>query len=239
MKRTLAGLLVLALMALVGCDGKKDTAGGPGATKTTGKPPLYGQTDNTFNLAAPSTSLTQGETKTIAIGIRRGTNFQEDVTIKFADVPQGVTFDPASPAIKHGETETKVTLKAAADASLGNFVVRVTGHPTKGTDASTDLKITVGKNPAEAARLTRDEAVREMTKSLDELNAKVEALKGRAAKAEGQAKQDLEKKLEVAKVKRDAAAKKLEELKEAGPDRWEKVKEGVGNALDDLKKVFE
>lgn len=29
------------------------------------------------------------------------------------------------------------------------------------------------------------------------------------------------------------------ELKEAGADRWEKIKEGVGSALDDLKKVFE
>jgi hypothetical protein len=39
-------------------------------------------------------------------------------------------------------------------------------------------------------------------------------------------------------VKHDAAAKKLDELKEAPPDRWEKVRDGVGNAFDDLKKVF-
>jgi hypothetical protein len=64
-------------------------------------------------------------------------------------------------------------------------------------------------------------------------------LKGSTAQAEGQAKKDLEKKLEVAKAKRDVAAKKLHQLKEAGLDRWEKVKEGVGSALDDLKKVFD
>ena len=40
-------------------------------------------------------------------------------------------------------------------------------------------------------------------------------------------------------VKRDAAVRKLDELKEASADRWEKVKEGVKNALDDLKKVFD
>jgi hypothetical protein len=78
-----------------------------------------------------------------------------------------------------------------------------------------------------------------MQKQLDQLNAKYEELKGRTAKAEGPAKRDLEKKLEVAKAKRDVAARKLEELKEAGIDRWEKVKEGAGNALDDLKKVFD
>jgi len=68
---------------------------------------------------------------------------------------------------------------------------------------------------------------------------KYEDLKGRAAKADDQAKKDLEKRLEQARVKRDAAAKKLDELKEASVDRWEKVKEGVGNALNDLKKAFE
>ncbi len=91
----------------------------------------------------------------------------------------------------------------------------------------------------EAAKAQRDEYAREMSKRFEELNAKYDELKVRAVKAEGQAKQDLEKKLAVAKVKRDAAAKKLDELKEAGADRWEKVKEGVGNALDDLKKVFD
>ena len=91
----------------------------------------------------------------------------------------------------------------------------------------------------EAAKAKRDEYAREMSKLLDELNVKYEDLKSRAANAEGQAEKDLDKKLEETKVKRDAAAQKLDELKEAGVDRWEKVKEGVGNAFDDLKKVFD
>ena len=92
---------------------------------------------------------------------------------------------------------------------------------------------------AEAAKAKRDEYVREMSTQLDELNVKFEELKSRADKAEGEAKKDLEKRLEEAKVKRDLAAKKLDELRDAAPDRWEKVKDGVGSALDDLKKVFE
>ena len=239
MKRTLAGLLVVALVTFVGCSTGKDSAGGPGATNTTGKPPLYGQADNTFNLTAPSTSLKQGETKTVLIGIKRGKNFQEDVTLKFADAPQGVTLDPASLIIKHGETETKVTLKAAADASLGDFTVKVIGHPTTGADATHELKITVTKDPEVAAKAKRDEYAGEMHKQLEGLDAKYEELKARAAKAEGQAKKDLEKKVGEAKGKRDAAAKKLDELKVAAPDRWEKVKEEVGNAFDDLKKLIE
>jgi hypothetical protein len=240
MKSAFAGLLVFGLIALIGCNGN-DKAGGPGATESSGKQPLYGQADNTFNLTAPSTSLKQGETKTIAIGIKRGTNFQDDVALKFADVPQGVTLDPASPVIKHGDKETELKVKAAADASLGDFKVKVIGHPTKGGDGSTELKVTVAEDKdlaALAAKAKRDEYAGEKQKELDELDAKYEGLKTDAAKAEGQAKKDLEKKLEEAKVKRDAAAKKLNELKEADPGRWEKVKDGVGNAFDDLKKVF-
>jgi hypothetical protein len=95
------------------------------------------------------------------------------------------------------------------------------------------------KSTVEAAKAKRDEYARAAQKRLDELTAKYEELKGRAAKAEGQVKKDLEKKAEEAKIKRDAAAKKLDELKEAGHDRWEKVKDGVENAFEDLKKVIE
>ena len=238
MKRTLACLLVMALVTLVGCP-SKDTPGGPGATNTSAKKPSFGEADNTFNLTASSTSLKQGETKTVLIGIKRGKNFQDDVTVKFTDMPQGVTLDPASLTIKHGETDTKVTLKAVANASLGDFTIKVIGHPTKGADATHEFKITVTKDPEVAAKAKRDEYASEMHKQLEGLDAKYEELKTRAAKAEGQAKKDLEKKVGEAKVKRDAAARKLDELKVAAPDRWEKVKEEVGNAFDDLKKLFE
>lgn len=50
---------------------------------------------------------------------------------------------------------------------------------------------------------------------------------------------DVDKKLAETKAKRDVVASRLGELKAAEPERWEKVKEGVGSALDDLKKVFE
>jgi len=92
---------------------------------------------------------------------------------------------------------------------------------------------------AEAAKAKRDEYAREMSKRLAEFDVKCKELEVRITKAEGQAKKDLEKKLEEAKVKREAAAKKFAEVKESGADRWEKVQEGVGSAFDDLRKVFE
>jgi hypothetical protein len=199
----------------------------------------------TFHLSAPflSTSLKQGETKEVSIGIKRDKNFDQDVALAFTDLPVGVTFTPVNSVIKPGDTEAKITIKGADDAAVGDFKVKVTGHPTKGADASTEFKVSVAKKAAvdakaEAAKAKRDEYVLQMQKQLDVLDVKYEALKSSAAKAEGQAKKDLEKVLAEAKVKRDAAAKKLDELKKADETRWEKIKDGVGSAFEDLKKAF-
>jgi uncharacterized membrane protein len=145
MKRSFAGLLLAALFALTGCN--QGTSGGPGVSNPPQKQPVYGEAEDTFDLSMPmaSTTIHQGESKEVAVGIKRGKNFDEDVTLKFADGPKGVTIDSANPVIKHGDTEAKLTFKATDDASLGDFTVKVTGHPTKGSDAANDFKIRVVK----------------------------------------------------------------------------------------------
>jgi Skp family chaperone for outer membrane proteins len=96
-------------------------------------------------------------------------------------------------------------------------------------------------NDATAVAITakRDEYAVEMQKKLDELDAKYKDLEKRAAEAKDEAKKKLDDSVKAAKAKRDVAAKKLDELKSASADRWEKIKDGVGNAFDDLKKAFE
>lgn len=145
MKRLFAGLCAVALAAPIGCD--KGTPGGPGATAPGENRTRVGQADDTFSLSLPtlSTHLKQGEAKVVTVGISRWKNFDGDVSLKFDTLPKGVAVDPAAPAIKHGETEAKVTVKAADDAALGDFTVKVVGHPSKGADASNDLKLTVEK----------------------------------------------------------------------------------------------
>lgn len=144
MKTAFIGLLVLGLATFCGCN--KGTEGGPGATNASNKSRL-GQAEDTFSLAVPtfSTKLKQGESKVVDIDIKRGKNFDQDVTLKFDHLPQGVTIEPASPLIKHGDKEAKITIKAADDAAVGDFTVKVTGHPTQGADATNDLKLTVQK----------------------------------------------------------------------------------------------
>lgn len=145
MKRTLVAALVAAFgsFALVGCSG--GSQGGPGASGKGG--PLGGPADDAFTLSVPTlaTHIKQGEAKVVEIGIKRGKNFGQDVALKLDGLPKGVTADPASPDIKAGEEEAKVTLKAADDAALGDFTVKVTGHPKTGADASNEFKLTIDK----------------------------------------------------------------------------------------------
>jgi hypothetical protein len=123
MKSLFASLLAAAVVALAGCN-NHSTPGGPGASNPSDKP-VVGVADDSFVLNTPplATKLKQGESKTASIGIKRGKNFDQDVALKFDNLPKGVTIDPAAPVIKHGDTEAKITVHAADDAAVGDFVV--------------------------------------------------------------------------------------------------------------------
>ena len=88
MKTSFAVLVALALVTLTGCN--QGTPGGSGVTNPPQKQPAYGEAEKTFKLSVPrmSTTLHQGETKEVAIGIERGINFEGDVTLTFADAPE-------------------------------------------------------------------------------------------------------------------------------------------------------
>ncbi len=153
MKSSFAALAAITLAALTGC-----TQGTPGGPGTAAKDPAYGQTDDTFNLSVPvlSSNLHQGAQKEATIGIKRAENFDEDVVLTFADVPKGVTVEPISPVIKHGDTDAKITFKAENGAALGDFKVKVTGHPTKGRDAQIEFKLTIAAKDMEAEQAMHD-----------------------------------------------------------------------------------
>lgn len=131
---------VMMLTAITGC-----SQGTPGGEGTTGEQPMMGQAEDTFNLSVPrmSSSLQQGENTIATVGIKRATNFDQDITLKFADLPKGVTVEPASPGIKRGETEAKITFTAADEAPVGDYKIKVAGHPAKGSDAHVEFKLTI------------------------------------------------------------------------------------------------
>ena len=134
---------MIMLTVVSGCS--QGTPGGPGTTDKSSKKPVIGQADDTFNLSVPvmSSSLQQGENSQATIGIKRAKNFDEDVALTFADVPRGVTIVPASPIIKHGDADVKITFHAENQSAVGEFKIRVTGHPAKGGDANVDFKLAI------------------------------------------------------------------------------------------------
>ena len=230
------------LFVLTGCN--ESTSGGPGAVEPPSPQREVGQNENTFTLEAPVTTidLVQGETRHITIGIKRETNFNQDVAIKFENMPLGVDTEPARPVIEHGAKDVEFTLTAASDAALGNFVAQIVGHPGTGADALVDFKIAVAESKpdevavADPASITeRDIYIREMRAELDQLQAKNDELKARAsATPEGQAREELQRKLAEANVKLEAAERQLDEVRRADSG-WERFKDNVRRDLDDLK----
>ncbi|WP_040591641.1 COG1470 family protein [Schlesneria paludicola] len=158
MLKSSSAFVGLALLAASGC--MQGTSGGPGAQTppasqphsankpviTESEKPALSQPRDTFSLRLPilSTSLKQGESKSVTISIQRGTDFDQDVTLNFSNMPSGVTLSPAAPMITKEEKETKVSVLAAEDAALGDFTVNVSGHSSKGgPDATNELKLSV------------------------------------------------------------------------------------------------
>jgi uncharacterized membrane protein len=151
---------VLAPIAAFGCgkavpESPKSTSTAPVAGEKQAKPvtvvakePVLGEADNTFSLSVPfeSVALVQGEETAVVIGINKGENFREQVAIKVTELPKGVTLETADPVIEQGNTEVTLMLKAASDAALGDFTVKVAGHTaSSGADFSKEIPLTVSK----------------------------------------------------------------------------------------------
>ena len=158
MRKLSVGLSVLTLAVAVGCtDSSSD---GPQAVAPTNreqpnepvqvvaKKPIVDEADNTFSLSVPfePVTLTQDQEKSMLIGINRGENFREEVAIEVSGLPQGVTLETAKPVIEQGDTDAALMLKAAPDAALGDFTIKVTGHTTSsGADFSKEVNLTVAQ----------------------------------------------------------------------------------------------
>lgn len=136
----------LGLALVVGCE-CKSPPGGPGAAKaksTSG--PMVGTDNNTLKLKVPAaeTSIKQGETKELSIGIDRGTGFDQDVDIRFENLPAGITVAPTNGKWPASEkVPWKVSISAGANAALGHQKLTIVGTPAKGDSTSTTIDIEV------------------------------------------------------------------------------------------------
>ena len=128
-------------------------------------------------------------------------------------------------------------------AALGCNDAKPTSSATGSADQKMADAVEKTKVAADASAVAfearRAEYAATMHQQLAARDIMLAELKARAAVAQDDAKRSLDEQLAAAQIKRDAAAAKLEEAKTATADRWEKIQDGVGNALTDLKKAFE
>lgn len=92
---------------------------------------------------------------------------------------------------------------------------------------------------------SRDEYIRRMHETLDRLSAEIDHLSDRAGKVGAEAKTEVAARLAEAKVKRDAALARIDELKNSGDGAWQDLKAGaelarkaLGDAVDSARARF-
>ena len=82
---------------------------------------------------------------------------------------------------------------------------------------------------------TRDEYVEKMKRQLDEWNEDIARLEAKLAKLTGPARERLEPYLAKAREGRDAAVRKLAELKESGEESWDNLQGEVEHVWKALR----
>jgi len=132
MKKVITIVLILALMAVYGCQSSSPRGGSV----------LEGEG---FKIAVPTftTDIKQGEVKNVTISLERGKYFKQDVKLQIT-TSTGISVDPTSVIIKaSGIPAVQLRIAAAQNASLGAYRVSVRGIPKTGEPTSTEFNVKV------------------------------------------------------------------------------------------------
>jgi len=100
-----------------------------------------------FKIAVPifETKIKQGETQNVAISLKRGESFKQDVTLEIKLFKgEGLTFEPAKIIVKANDSpDVQIMITADKNANLGEYKVFVTRTPTTGEATSIEFKVKV------------------------------------------------------------------------------------------------
>jgi len=133
MKQVLAGLLIVGLVAFVGCNK---------ATGPTNKGSNAAESEK-FSVKAPTTATTikQGESKEVKVTVSKGKDFKEDITLMF-ETDKGLSVDPKEAVYKASDTSGTMIVKVTADkdAPIGNAHIKVKSKPAGG-DLDIPIKV--------------------------------------------------------------------------------------------------
>lgn len=112
----------------------------------------------------------------------------------------------------------------------------------KGGVTAGDVAQQAAQTAQTAAKLveqTKDQYARQMRDELDLMNQRLNLLKERAAKAEGETKAKIDTQIEALSKKVTDVEAQLEKLKSSSGDAWKDMKGGVESAVNDLKAAYD
>lgn len=84
----------------------------------------------------------------------------------------------------------------------------------------------------------RNEFISRMKDRLDELDKEIDKLKGEAGKFEAQAQKEYENRLHDLREKRREAKRKIDDLRSAGDEKWQQLKDETEHAWKALGNSF-
>ncbi len=85
---------------------------------------------------------------------------------------------------------------------------------------------------------SRNEFIDKMKQRLDDLDENIEEFKKKGDRFEGEARKEYENRLHELREKRRQAKRRLDELRAAGEEQWQKVKDEAEHAWNALGNSF-
>lgn len=126
--------------------------------------------------------------------------------------------------------------------TLAAFALIACSDGDKGGVTAGDVAKQAAQTAQTAAKLveqTKDDYARQMRDELDLMNQRLNLLKERAAKAEGEAKAKVDTQIEALTKKVSEVEGQLEKLKTSSGEAWKDMKGGIESALNDLKTAYD
>jgi predicted nucleic acid-binding Zn-ribbon protein len=85
----------------------------------------------------------------------------------------------------------------------------------------------------------KKEEVHAMESRLDEMSKKISKLKERLGKVTGEVKAELERRIDAATTGQEEQRQRLQQLKDAGLEKWDSLKDQAGQAWGGLEKSLQ
>ena len=128
-------VVMLAVLTISGCDtAQSNSPKGGSVAKGEG-----------FEIAVPTfdVDMKQGDVQTIAISIKRGESFKQDVTLEIK-AAKGISIEPTNVTVKASDIpDVQLRITIPKDAALGVYLVSVKGTPKTGGVAATEFSVKV------------------------------------------------------------------------------------------------